>query len=170
MLSGFKNFYSKSVDLLKQVQDQVAVKGQAGPAPTVAPEDTHPGFHLVERCDTSTRGPACVVRRWCRRASSNCGGVACLLRSRYERTWGEVLQNAADLSSKVSVSARPRFRHCTGRRQTRAPWRSTDMHCPSSVRGRHVCAGGGCQREEVCGPLRGEPGELERAEGRADGA
>lgn len=50
MLSGFKNFYSKSVDLIKQVQDQVAVKGQAStPVPTVAPEDTHPGFHLVDR-------------------------------------------------------------------------------------------------------------------------
>ena len=64
MLSGFKNFYSKSVDLIKQVQDQVAVKGQASaPVPTVAPEDTHPGFHLVDRWP---HAPPCRTR--CRRA------------------------------------------------------------------------------------------------------
>ena len=42
-LSGFKNLYSKSVDLIKQVQDsvEVKVKGQGAPAPTVAPHDSH---------------------------------------------------------------------------------------------------------------------------------
>lgn len=50
MLSGFKNLYSKSVDLIKQVQDQVVVKSQPGAAvPNIAPEKTHPGFHLVDR-------------------------------------------------------------------------------------------------------------------------
>ena len=49
-LSGFKNLYSKSVDLIKQVQDsvEVKVKGQGAPAPTVAPHDSHPGYYLVE--------------------------------------------------------------------------------------------------------------------------
>ena len=74
MLSGFKSFYSKSVDLIKQVQDTVVVgKGQpGGPAPTVEPEDTHPGFHLVDRW----RRAACAAyglaacRERCRSAPS----------------------------------------------------------------------------------------------------
>jgi len=49
MLSGFKNLYSKSVDLIKQVQDQVVVKSQPAAVPNIAPDKTHPGFHLVDR-------------------------------------------------------------------------------------------------------------------------
>ena len=63
MLSGFKNLYSKSVDLIKQVQDQVVVKSQPGAAvPNIAPEKTHPGFHLVERFHSNSLHICC----WCR--------------------------------------------------------------------------------------------------------
>jgi hypothetical protein len=113
MLSGFKSFYSKSVDLLKQVQDTVVVGKPSGPAvPTVEPEDTHPGFHLVDRCRragartcrelASQRECACRCLRTV--APLTCRRARCW--SRYERTWGEVVQNASNLSQKVAVSPR----------------------------------------------------------------
>ena len=38
-----------SDDLIKQVQDQVVVKSQPAAVPNIAPDKTHPGFHLVDR-------------------------------------------------------------------------------------------------------------------------
>ena len=113
MLSGFKSFYSKSVDLLKQVQDTVVVGKPGGPAaPTVEPKDTHPGFHLVDRCRraaprtrrelASPRECACLYLRTGTVAPLTCRSARCW--SRYERTWGEVVQNASNLSQTVAVS------------------------------------------------------------------
>jgi hypothetical protein len=73
MLSGFKNLYSKSVDLIKQVQDQVAVGQPSAPVPTIAPEKTHPGYHLVDRCCALSRATFCclLLRLWlCRDADA----------------------------------------------------------------------------------------------------
>ena len=66
MFSGFKNFYSKSVDLIKQAESSFSSKGQSAAVPTIAPEKTHPGYYLVERCcpHTVRMLPACDPKKF----------------------------------------------------------------------------------------------------------